>query len=105
MYGVDVVDKVWLTCCALHNWLLDIDGLSKPWDGGVCMSDWEGSLVDLDFDGIDEAIPNALASLEIMTVQGWDQDQMWWERFIIRLWMTVMTTTSQRMSSLRMCVT
>ena len=23
--GVDAVDKVWLTCCALHNWLLEID--------------------------------------------------------------------------------
>ena len=27
------MDKVWLTCCALHNWLLDIDGLDKDWDG------------------------------------------------------------------------
>ena len=65
MYGVEVVDKVWLTCCALHNWLLDIDGLSKEWGGGVCMSDWEGTLGDLDFDGIDEAIPNALARLSL----------------------------------------
>ena len=34
--GVDSVDHyVWLTCCALHNWLLDIDGLSEKWVGGV----------------------------------------------------------------------
>ena len=33
--GVDSVDYVWFTCCALHNWLLDIDGLSKKWVGGI----------------------------------------------------------------------
>jgi hypothetical protein len=26
--GVDVFDKIWFTCCALHNWLLEIDGLN-----------------------------------------------------------------------------
>ena len=30
--GVEAVDKVWLTCCALHNWLLEIDGLDADWD-------------------------------------------------------------------------
>jgi hypothetical protein len=28
IHGVDGVDDVWLTCCALHNWLLDIDDLN-----------------------------------------------------------------------------
>ena len=23
---VDSADKDWLTCCALHNWLLEVDG-------------------------------------------------------------------------------
>ena len=27
--------KIFLTCCAFHNWLLDDDGLSEPWDGRV----------------------------------------------------------------------
>ena len=27
-------DKVWLTCCALHNWLLDADGLDD-WEGDI----------------------------------------------------------------------
>lgn len=27
LQGVDTVDKVWLTCCVLHNWLLNIDDL------------------------------------------------------------------------------
>ena len=33
-------DQVWLTCCALHNMLLHIDGLNKDWDSGV-PSNWE----------------------------------------------------------------
>ena len=33
-------DQMWLTCCALHNILLDVDGLDKNWDKGV-MSDWQ----------------------------------------------------------------
>ena len=24
IFGVDSVDCVWLTCCALHNWLLEL---------------------------------------------------------------------------------
>jgi hypothetical protein len=36
--GVENADKIFLTCCALHNWLLDVDGLSEPWDGGISTS-------------------------------------------------------------------
>ena len=35
--------KIWKTCCALHNWLLDIDGLEEHWENGV-PSVWEGEL-------------------------------------------------------------
>lgn len=43
--GVDCVDKIWLTCCALHNWLLDIDGLDEEWKEGVPVrSDWLGEM-------------------------------------------------------------
>ena len=28
-------DKLWLTCCALHNMLLFVDGLDKNWENGV----------------------------------------------------------------------
>ena len=38
--GVDVADKIWKTCCALHNWLLETDVLDKCWEQGVA-SDWE----------------------------------------------------------------
>ena len=40
LWGIQNTDKVWLTCCALHNWLLEIDGLAKGWENGV-QSNWE----------------------------------------------------------------
>lgn len=56
------VDDIWLTCCALHNWLLDIDGLSSEWTAGTPVrSDWEGGLGLNDYDGLGEHIPNAVA--------------------------------------------
>ena len=36
-----------MTCCALHNWLQNIDGLDEKWDNGV-PSEWEGELRHLD---------------------------------------------------------
>jgi hypothetical protein len=44
IHGVKATDKVWLTCCAaLHNYLLEVDGLHKDWMHGVA-SEWEGGL-------------------------------------------------------------
>ena len=48
--GVCVVDKVWLTCYALHNWLLDKDGNGDEWAGGVSIDDWLGELGQIDFE-------------------------------------------------------
>ena len=31
---------MWLTFCALHNWLLEVDSLAKGWEHGV-QSDWK----------------------------------------------------------------
>ena len=42
-YGVEATDKIWLTCCALHNFLLEADGLHEQWDNGV-PSQWEGDM-------------------------------------------------------------
>ena len=63
--GVDAVDKVWLTCCALHNWLLEIDGLNAEWSEISILgsSDWEGELGDCDFEGINVRVPWSLAHL------------------------------------------
>lgn len=29
------MDNIWFTCCALHNWLLNIDGLDANWNEGA----------------------------------------------------------------------
>ncbi|KAG7345430.1 DDE superfamily endonuclease [Nitzschia inconspicua] len=34
-------NKIWKTCCALHNMLLEVDGLDEKWQDGV-PSHWEG---------------------------------------------------------------
>ena len=43
LWGIKNTDKVWLTCCALHNWLLEVDGLSDGWENGA-KSYWECEL-------------------------------------------------------------
>ena len=40
LWGIKNTDKIWLTCCALHNWLLEVDGLAEGWENGV-KSCWE----------------------------------------------------------------
>ena len=53
LHGTDAADKTWATCCALHNWLLEVDGLDQPWDG---------ALGDVDADDL-ENVPFALRRL------------------------------------------
>jgi hypothetical protein len=43
VHGVEATDKIWLTCCALHNFVLEADGLNEQWNNGL-PSDWEGDL-------------------------------------------------------------
>ncbi|KAG7355367.1 DDE superfamily endonuclease [Nitzschia inconspicua] len=54
VHGTDKSDMMWKTCCALHKWLLEIDGLDKDYT-----SDWEGELGELN--AID--LPNAVRTL------------------------------------------
>jgi hypothetical protein len=44
VHGVTKADNIWHTCCALHNWLLDYDGLNKKWESNELTSDWESKL-------------------------------------------------------------
>ena len=45
LHGVKAADKIWKTCCALHNWLLDIDGLLANWQHGSYLeSNWMGTM-------------------------------------------------------------
>ncbi len=39
LHGVEVADDIWMTCCALHNMLLAIDGLDTEWNGTIGMHD------------------------------------------------------------------
>ena len=32
---IEHCDNLWLTCCALHNLLLNVDGLDKGWEHGI----------------------------------------------------------------------
>jgi DDE superfamily endonuclease len=59
MHGVESTDRVWLTCCALHNMLLEVDGLDTDWES-VDMNDWRETQ---DQDGDMRDIPFALRRL------------------------------------------
>ncbi len=82
VHGIDKVDLIWLTCCALHNWLLDIDGLSSEWTGGEVAnsdeSEWLGELGAHDFSGVNrDRIPNAILRLSNnLTNQNFDASGM-----------------------------
>ena len=42
LHGIEVCDRMWLTCCALHNFLLVEDGLDKAWDTSVYLNEEGG---------------------------------------------------------------
>jgi len=43
LYRLRDADNIWKTCCALHNWLLEVDGLDEKWEDGH-VSSWQGEL-------------------------------------------------------------
>ena len=53
-------DQLWLTCCALHNMLLSVDGLDKHWEDGV-ESDWER--YNSEYNNENGVIPFAISKL------------------------------------------
>ena len=50
VHGTEACDSIFLTCCALHNMLLDHDGLNKTWTDGVSQSDYLGESGDFEED-------------------------------------------------------
>ena len=54
--GIGKCDDTWLTCCTLHNILLEVDGLAEKWEDGV-KTDWNA----MPDDEID--MPNAIRKL------------------------------------------
>ncbi|CAB9517408.1 Plant transposon protein [Seminavis robusta] len=51
--GPESSDKIWLTCCALHNWLLVSDGLDE----------WNGAIGENELDDMRQHAPFALQRL------------------------------------------
>jgi hypothetical protein len=58
LHNTEIVDNIWMTCCALHNMLLDVDGFSAGWENGV-PSQWESESGQ--FDEID--VPASIRKL------------------------------------------
>ena len=57
LHSIESVDMVWLTCCALHNMLLEVDGLDEPWDGSrIPTSEWEGAMGELEVEDVPVAM-------------------------------------------------
>ncbi|KAI2513254.1 Plant transposon protein [Fragilaria crotonensis] len=60
LHNTEVSDNIWLMCCALHNMLLNVDGLSKAWKNGA-RSHWEVQMESGDFRN--DKIPFAIRRL------------------------------------------
>ncbi len=78
LHGIRVVDKVWLTCCALHNLLLDEDGNGdEEWAGGISIEDWLGELGDNDLEQ-DESNPPAVFDrlMNVLNIHHYDSSGM-----------------------------
>lgn len=74
MHNSEVADNIWLTCCALHNLLLYVDGLSDGWRNGV-PSHWELESGEFDESEVPDAIrrlvdPSGANSRAIRTYDG-----------------------------------
>ena len=66
LHAIKSVDMIWLTCCALHNMLLEIDGLDEPWDGRqINTSEWEGDLGELEPNDVPLAMRRVLNPAQI----------------------------------------
>jgi hypothetical protein len=58
LHNTEVSDNIWLTRCALHNMLFDVDSLNKAWKNGDCLQ-WEMESGELR----DEEIPFVIRRL------------------------------------------
>ena len=58
LHGVECVTKIFKTCCALHNWLLEIGGADSRLN-----SDWLGRMGWHEYDDTEKHISGALVRL------------------------------------------
>jgi hypothetical protein len=68
LHSAVATDRIWFTCCAFHNWLLEVDGLDKRWESGV-RSEWQGELGNFDAEDAWRAadIPDAIRNLTMLS--------------------------------------
>lgn len=59
LFKLQDADHIWATCCALHNLLLEVDGLDNKWEDRI-VSEWQGALGEHDNA---EAMPQAIRRL------------------------------------------
>jgi hypothetical protein len=62
LHGVEATDKIWLTCCALHNYFLELDGLDETWESGL-PSDWLGEVGEHNSLDVHQYCPSAVSLL------------------------------------------
>ena len=43
--NIGSADKVWMTCCALHNMLLEVDGYAEMWEGSIASVPTTGGII------------------------------------------------------------
>jgi len=66
LHSTQSADRIWLTCCALHTMVLDVDGLDIAWDGKqVGTSEWEGDLGRLESEDVPMAMRRVLSPSQI----------------------------------------
>jgi hypothetical protein len=65
VHNTESADNMWLTCCAMHNMLLDVDGLSVGWQNGV-PSHWELQSGQFQDDDIPDAIRRLLSTEQVI---------------------------------------
>ncbi|KAG7341033.1 hypothetical protein IV203_022984 [Nitzschia inconspicua] len=70
VHGTEPAGKIWKTCCALHNWLLDTDGLDETWG-----SDYVSSLGTMNEEGMPVGV-RALFSRNNISTTNYDSSGM-----------------------------
>ena len=75
--SIDLVDNIFKTCCKLHNFLLEADGMDLPWEGSLkaydcCNNEFEDFAATDISDSIHEMFRNHgdLRSINFATVGG-----------------------------------
>jgi len=82
LHNTEVADRIWLTCCALHNLLLDVDGLSSGWQNGI-RSHWEGASGEFETDEIPDSIRRLIHPDSIRT---YDKSSCGYNANVVPIW-------------------